>query len=210
MQSLTINTIRTLPKKASSQSPSLSEARKFSRFICSEVYKSLGSSTASKCLSQSEFTAQFETSADFIHLLTTSVADIIPLSIIVYALQLVEKIASVGNRKTAVGSEPYLFAIALIIAQKYVEDRPYANKCWVKLMNMPVTHINLLEREFLSCLQFNVSFPVQEYDDFFDQIQMSAKKWDNSDIVLRREEFKKNRVDHILSPPPSPFSMQLA
>jgi len=182
----------------------LSESRRFSRFISTFIYKLLNRNSTS--IQTQESTKLHNECAEFIHLLTKSVSTIISLSVVIYSLKLVERIGRVGNRKTAKGSEPYLFAVALIIAQKVVEDKPYANKCWVKLLNMPVDHINLLEREFLSCIQFDVSVPLDEFNTWFSNIQRSAKKFDTTLLLSVKVD---NKVESgLYSPPLSPYSSQ--
>lgn len=200
---LSIQTTRTKNPRAIASSTPTIISRKFSRFVCSMVFKSLGRSAASRdAHSQLAFTSHFNTCSEFIHQLTTAVSAIIPLSIIVYALNLVEKVGSESNRKVAVGSESFLFATALIVAQKMCEDRPFANKCWIKVLCMPVVHINLLEREFLASLHFNVAIPVEEYEVWSDYVQESAKTWDKA-IDLERRPSQTLR-----SPPLSPFTSQ--
>jgi Cyclin len=136
---------------------------------------------------------RYSVSAQKIHMLSTSTSSILSFPTLIYALKLVSRVSH-KDRRVAHGSEPYLFAISLIIANKILDDKPFANKCWVKLLNMPSSHITMLEREFLDCVHFDVAVPIEEFNDWVDFMQQLAELW----IRARKDRSMQ-------SPPPSPF-----
>ncbi|KAI8610083.1 hypothetical protein BC830DRAFT_1147406, partial [Chytriomyces sp. MP71] len=53
-----------------------------------------------------------------------------------------------------------LFLASLILAAKYINDKTYKNRSWVSFTDglFPSSEINLMERQFLNIVDFNVSF----------------------------------------------------
>ncbi|KAI8611359.1 hypothetical protein BC830DRAFT_1039929, partial [Chytriomyces sp. MP71] len=53
-----------------------------------------------------------------------------------------------------------LFLASLILAAKYINDKTYKNRSWVSFTDglFPSSEINLMERQFLNIIDFNVSF----------------------------------------------------
>ncbi|ORY50902.1 hypothetical protein BCR33DRAFT_712866 [Rhizoclosmatium globosum] len=65
-----------------------------------------------------------------------------------------------------------LFLAALILASKYTNDKTYKNKSWVAFTEglFPVSEINLMERQFLGILDFDLSFTDDDYLTVMDQL----------------------------------------
>ena len=50
-----------------------------------------------------------------------------------------------------------IVAVALLMADKYVNDRPFNNKSYSTLTNIPLHQLNQLEIEFLFCIRYNLA-----------------------------------------------------
>lgn len=62
------------------------------------------------------------------------------------------------------GSEYRLFTVALMLANKYLDDNTFTNKSWSEVSGMKVTDLNIMELEFLDVLQFKLSIKKEEYE----------------------------------------------
>lgn len=54
------------------------------------------------------------------------------------------------------GSEYRLFTVAVMLANKFLDDNTYTNKTWSEVTSIAVREINIMEREFLTTLKFTV------------------------------------------------------
>ncbi|KAI8970321.1 cyclin-domain-containing protein [Mycotypha africana] len=62
----------------------------------------------------------------------------------------------------AEGSEYRLFIVALMLANKFLDDNTFTNKTWSDVSGMKVHDLNVMEAEFLEALDFNLF--VRDYD----------------------------------------------
>ncbi|KAL9560035.1 hypothetical protein MBANPS3_000150 [Mucor bainieri] len=62
----------------------------------------------------------------------------------------------------AEGSEYRLFIVALMLANKFLDDNTFTNKTWSDVSGMKVHDLNIMEAEFLEALDYNLF--VREYD----------------------------------------------
>lgn len=84
------------------------------------------------------------------------------------------------------GSEFRTFVVALLLAHKYTEDHPYSNRIWSQLSEIPVRHINALEREFLHCIDHRLGVRFREFQRWV--VALDAKfGWTNSVGTIRQE-----------------------
>ncbi|ORX95817.1 hypothetical protein K493DRAFT_196069, partial [Basidiobolus meristosporus CBS 931.73] len=56
----------------------------------------------------------------------------------------------------AKGSEYRLFVIALLVAQKMLEDKSFNNKTWAVITGLTAREISVMEREFFQCLNWDI------------------------------------------------------
>ncbi|KAF7728100.1 hypothetical protein EC973_006615 [Apophysomyces ossiformis] len=56
----------------------------------------------------------------------------------------------------AEGSEYRLFIVALILANKFLDDNTFTNKTWSDVSGMKVHDLNIMEAEFLEALDYNL------------------------------------------------------
>jgi hypothetical protein len=61
------------------------------------------------------------------------------------------------------GAEASAFIATLILASKLLMDNSYTNKSWTKISRVPLATLNMLEREILSLLQYQVHVDVDEF-----------------------------------------------
>lgn len=69
------------------------------------------------------------------------------------------------------GAEYRLFSVAMILANKYLEDRTFTNKTWASLTAMPITEVNIMEREFLTILDFDLCINEIEFSNWISAIE---------------------------------------
>ncbi|KAI9345583.1 hypothetical protein BDR26DRAFT_916742 [Obelidium mucronatum] len=65
-----------------------------------------------------------------------------------------------------------LFLAALILAFKYTNDKTYKNRSWVAFTEglFPTSEINLMERQFLAIVDFDLAFSDEEYIQVSEQL----------------------------------------
>ncbi|KAG2233707.1 hypothetical protein INT48_009451 [Thamnidium elegans] len=68
------------------------------------------------------------------------------------------------NIQGADGSEYRLFTVALMLANKFLDDNTFTNKTWSEVSGMKVTDLNIMELEFLDVLRFKLSIQKEEYE----------------------------------------------
>ncbi|KAI8891210.1 hypothetical protein K501DRAFT_327845 [Backusella circina FSU 941] len=68
------------------------------------------------------------------------------------------------NIQGAEGSEYRLFTVALMLANKFLDDNTFTNKTWSEVSGMRVRDLNIMELEFLDVLRFRLSVGKQEYE----------------------------------------------
>ncbi|CAG8496943.1 10545_t:CDS:2 [Acaulospora colombiana] len=64
------------------------------------------------------------------------------------------------------GSEYRTFTVALMLANKFLDDNTYTNKTWSEVTNIPVSEINTMEMEFLSSLNYQLYVSEQQFFDW--------------------------------------------
>jgi hypothetical protein len=104
-----------------------------------------------------------------------------------HSVYLIEKFVSMYPEIVQVAGSCYkLVVVSLMISNKFNDDATYTNKTWATVTGRNVKEINCIEKEFLICLGYSVSFP-----------RASFNEWS-----LVYEYLKLN--DFLLSPPMSP------
>ncbi|KAK7203176.1 cyclin-domain-containing protein [Myxozyma melibiosi] len=64
------------------------------------------------------------------------------------------------------GSEYRVFTIALVLANKFLDDNTYTNKTWAQVSKLPVNEIAVMEVEFLRHVRYSLAVSKQKYDDW--------------------------------------------
>ncbi|KAK9711913.1 hypothetical protein K7432_007459 [Basidiobolus ranarum] len=61
------------------------------------------------------------------------------------------------------GSEIRAFSTALLLAHKYIEDRPFNSRIWSAVTGLNSREICIMEREFLTCIQYQTHVTEEEF-----------------------------------------------
>ncbi|KAI8085027.1 uncharacterized protein BX664DRAFT_338362 [Halteromyces radiatus] len=64
----------------------------------------------------------------------------------------------------AEGSEYRLYTVALMLANKFLDDNTFTNKTWSDISGMKVNELNVMEFEFLDVLRFALFIPKVDFD----------------------------------------------
>ncbi|KAI7904428.1 cyclin-domain-containing protein [Cokeromyces recurvatus] len=66
----------------------------------------------------------------------------------------------------AQGSEYRLFIVALMLANKFLDDNTFTNKTWSEVSGMKVHDLNIMEAEFLEALDYDLFVREHEYNSW--------------------------------------------
>ncbi|KAJ3377976.1 hypothetical protein HDU92_007786 [Lobulomyces angularis] len=69
-----------------------------------------------------------------------------------------------------IGMEYHLFIGALILAQKFLDDNRWTNSTWSRLTGLPLNEVNIMEREILQRLNYNLNVTTRVYDNWIVMI----------------------------------------
>ncbi|CAG8472537.1 9302_t:CDS:2 [Funneliformis caledonium] len=79
------------------------------------------------------------------------------------------------------GSEYRTFTVALMLANKFLDDNTYTNKTWSEVTNIPVSEINTMEMEFLSSLDYELYVSEQQYFEWLRKMDSFIASGENDD-----------------------------
>ncbi|ORX79703.1 hypothetical protein K493DRAFT_321007 [Basidiobolus meristosporus CBS 931.73] len=81
----------------------------------------------------------------------------------------------------ACGSEYRVLVVALLVASKYIEDQSYSNQSWSEVSGFDAEEVNLMEREFLTELDWNLWISPEEYEGWIEGIDhwLAKEEWEN-------------------------------
>ncbi|KAF0545112.1 putative mucin [Gigaspora margarita] len=77
------------------------------------------------------------------------------------------------------GSEYRTFTVALMLANKFLDDNTYTNKTWSEVTNIPVSEINTMEMEFLGSLNYQLYVSEKQYFDWVQNLSTYFRIGDN-------------------------------
>ncbi|CAG8437919.1 2492_t:CDS:1 [Dentiscutata heterogama] len=78
------------------------------------------------------------------------------------------------------GSEYRTFTVALMLANKFLDDNTYTNKTWSEVTNIPVSEINTMEMEFLGSLNYQLYVSEKQYFDWVQNLSTYFRIGDNN------------------------------
>ncbi|PJF19038.1 hypothetical protein PSACC_01144 [Paramicrosporidium saccamoebae] len=61
------------------------------------------------------------------------------------------------------GSQYRMFLVGMLLAHKYSEDHPFSNRVWAQLSELQVSHVNVMERDFLRRIDHRLSVQLEEF-----------------------------------------------
>ncbi|CAG8558998.1 9118_t:CDS:2 [Acaulospora colombiana] len=73
------------------------------------------------------------------------------------------------------GPEYRLFTIALMLANKFLDDNTFTNKTWSEVTSIPVKEINKMELAFLECMDFKMFVSGSDYSHWLDCLKEYTK-----------------------------------
>ncbi|KAG2237654.1 hypothetical protein BDF21DRAFT_378191 [Thamnidium elegans] len=76
----------------------------------------------------------------------------------------------------AEGSEYRLFIVALMLANKFLDDNTFTNKTWSDVSGMKVRDLNIMEAEFLEALEYNLFVRKDDYDNWKHLLELCRER----------------------------------
>ncbi|KAK9389893.1 hypothetical protein V1515DRAFT_175899 [Lipomyces mesembrius] len=73
------------------------------------------------------------------------------------------------------GSEYRVFTIALVLANKFLDDNTYTNKTWAQVSKLPVSEIGVMEIEFLKHVNYELAVAKEKWTEWTDVLASFAK-----------------------------------
>ncbi|KAK9362725.1 hypothetical protein V1504DRAFT_291009 [Lipomyces starkeyi] len=73
------------------------------------------------------------------------------------------------------GSEYRVFTIALVLANKFLDDNTYTNKTWAQVSKLPVSEIGVMEVEFLKHVNYELAVAKEKWTEWTDGLATFAK-----------------------------------
>ncbi|KAF3760088.1 hypothetical protein M406DRAFT_75444 [Cryphonectria parasitica EP155] len=70
------------------------------------------------------------------------------------------------------GSEYRLLTVALILANKFLDDNAYTNKTWAEVSSISVQDIRVMKFEFLSYMQYAVLTSMEQWEEWLDRLAL--------------------------------------
>ncbi|KAG8905558.1 hypothetical protein FRB99_008663 [Tulasnella sp. 403] len=116
---------------------------------------------------------------DFMHKLLTTTQ--VSQSVIVLSLHYIYRLKCANpDIRVQEGSEMRLAVAALMLANKFLDDNTYTNLTWSQISHIALSEINLMEREFLLGVDFNLFVDQKAYEGWLLMLNglMIAKEKD--------------------------------
>ncbi|RUP44370.1 cyclin-domain-containing protein [Jimgerdemannia flammicorona] len=103
------------------------------------------------------------------------------------------------NIRGAEGSEYRLFTVALMLANKYLDDNTYTNKTWAEVSNLSVKELNIMEIEYLAALSYELFVSEQEYLQWLKECET---------YVARQGQYMQQQANATLRPTKVPTGVR--
>ncbi|KAK9760727.1 hypothetical protein K7432_014942 [Basidiobolus ranarum] len=85
------------------------------------------------------------------------------------------------------GSEYYIAVVALILANKYHEDKCYSNRSWAQVSGLNVTQLSQMELAVLTTFGWNIKIDEDEFDawsQFLDKYWSAVMEFRAKQVVI--------------------------
>lgn len=94
-------------------------------------------------------------------------------NVITLALAFIYRLKKLNSSvKGKPGSEYRLLTVALMLANKFLDDHTYTNKTWAEVSGITVAEVHIMEVEFLSNMKYSLFISAEEWDKW--QIQLGC------------------------------------
>ncbi|KAK9240733.1 cyclin-domain-containing protein [Lipomyces kononenkoae] len=100
------------------------------------------------------------------------------------------------------GSEYRVFTIALVLANKFLDDNTYTNKTWAQVSKLPVAEIGVMEVEFLKHIDYDLAVSTQKWSEWSDLLACFARARNAARFAC--VSLPGSPVSHQPPPPPPP------
>ncbi|KAK9719515.1 hypothetical protein K7432_004759 [Basidiobolus ranarum] len=121
-------------------------------------------------------------------LLTTKVSS----SVIILALKYIQRLKYLnGQLRGQPGSEIGIFTVALILANKYLDDKVLNKRMWSRVSGIPINELNRMELGFLAAVEYRL---VVIKDDYFNWLKFLEH------FITIRNQLHTKTVENILEP----------
>ncbi|KAK4131509.1 hypothetical protein BT67DRAFT_387581 [Trichocladium antarcticum] len=100
-------------------------------------------------------------------LTTTQVTQNVAVLALLYIYRLKMANPTVKGRP---GSEYRLLTVALMLANKFLDDNTYTNKTWADVSGISVAEIHVMEVEFLSNMRYSLLVSVDQWEEWLDRL----------------------------------------
>ncbi|KAK9711289.1 hypothetical protein K7432_007942 [Basidiobolus ranarum] len=108
-----------------------------------------------------------------------SIMNISPSAILV-ALEYIQRLkANCPAKVTGPDAEYVILVVALMLAHKFQDDNTYSNQSWAIVSKLPLAHINSVEVEFLSSLNFNLFVSEVEYIEWLNCLEQYLNQYES-------------------------------
>ncbi|EJD55024.1 hypothetical protein AURDEDRAFT_147691 [Auricularia subglabra TFB-10046 SS5] len=144
---------------------------------------------------------QFQPSATFVDFLlkildTTQVSQ----SVIVLALHYVWKLKKQNTLTHGqAGSELRVAVVALMLANKFVDDNTYTNKTWCEVSGIDLGEINRMEREFLTGINYRLFVDEATYSTWLNLLKGLVAAKDKEYRAWQREQARQQKRERELA-----------
>jgi len=86
------------------------------------------------------------------------------------------------------GSEFRLLTIALMLANKFLDDNTYTNKTWAEVSGISVTEVHIMEVEFLSNMRYDLYASAEEWTQWKARLGRFGAFYDKASKLARTDE----------------------
>ncbi|ORX95528.1 hypothetical protein K493DRAFT_187653, partial [Basidiobolus meristosporus CBS 931.73] len=98
-------------------------------------------------------------------LLTTKVSS----SVVILALKYIQRLKFLNAQlQGQPGSEIRIFTVALVLANKYLDDKVLNKRMWSRVSGIAIKELNRMELEFLASIQYRL---MVTKDDYFNWLK---------------------------------------
>ncbi|ORX91789.1 hypothetical protein K493DRAFT_317048 [Basidiobolus meristosporus CBS 931.73] len=117
-------------------------------------------------------------------------------SVILLALKYIQRVkATHPQLQGQPGSEIRIFTMAVLLANKYLDDKTFHNQFWSNVAGIPVEEITRMEVEFLASIQYHLYVSKEEY--------FAWLKFLEHFIVVRNQQLRRLKIHSSQHVPPN-------
>ncbi|KAK9703535.1 hypothetical protein K7432_010671 [Basidiobolus ranarum] len=121
-------------------------------------------------------------------LLTTKVSS----SVIILALKYIQRLKFLNTELHGQpGSEIRIFTVALVLANKYLDDKVLNKRMWSRVSGIEIKELNRMELEFLASIEYRL---MVTKDDYFNWLKFLEH------FITTRNQYRNKLNEHLIPP----------